>query len=310
MQYHSSTSEMIKELKGVKGAFAAVAQTGADKQFNPLVQQQAMLDIAMRLQMSLEVEWVLAQFMEMIHSQLMFDGYSYRLEQPEVVLDSGRQKGHSCSYNLSIEDIAMGQLQLFRGRKFSESELVLLENLLCSLLYPLRNAIQFRKATLSAHCDPLTGVYNRTTFDAALNREMSLAERNGESFSILVIDIDYFKKINDNHGHSAGDEVLKNVADVIQRSIRKTDQLFRFGGEEFVVLLSNSNCEVAGIIAERILSSVRKSSVDYQNQQLSVSVSIGLACLKANDTVMDIFNRADQALYAAKDNGRDQVKVA
>ena len=310
MQYHNSPSQMIKELKEVRGIFESTEQVDAGKPFNAQLEQQIMLDLSMRLQMSLELEWVVSQFMEQIHSYFLFDGFSYQLEKPNLDLTNGRQKGHSCSYHLSIEDEQMGDLVMYRGRKFAESELVLLENLLCRLLYPLRNAIQFRNATLSAHCDALTGVNNRSTFDTALSREMNLAKRSNESFSILMIDIDHFKKINDTYGHAAGDEVLKNVASEIQQSIRNTDQLFRFGGEEFVVLLNNSDCEAAGVIADRVLESVRESVVDYDQQALSVSVSIGLACLQQDENAQDIFNRADQALYAAKNDGRDQVKVA
>jgi diguanylate cyclase (GGDEF)-like protein len=310
MPYQTSSSEMIKGLKEVKDIFTSAERVAPGKPLDDQLRQQVTLDISLRLQMSLEIEWILSQFMELIHPYLSFDGYGYQLDEPAVLLRDGRQKGHQCSYNLSIDDMEMGSLVVYRGRKFVESELVLLENLLCSLLFPLRNAIRYRRATLSAHSDPLTGVNNRMTFDDAVNREMSLAQRCRQSFSILIIDIDHFKRVNDTYGHSAGDEVLKNVASQIQGSIRRTDQLFRFGGEEFVVLLNNSNCEVADYIAHRILAQVSASSVTYQQQDISVSVSVGLACLQKGDTADDIFNRADQALYAAKNHGRNQVKVA
>ncbi len=310
MQYQTSTSEMFKELKEVRDIFYVDEQTALDKSQQAHLSQQAILDIGLRLQMSLELEWVVNQFMEMLHNYLLFDGYSFRLEQPTVSLRDGRQKGHQCRYNLSIDEMEMGSVILYRGRKFTDSEMELLEYLLCSLLFPLRNAIHYRKATLSAHLDPLTGVRNRFGLDDALNREMNLANRNRQSFSILVIDIDHFKKVNDTYGHSAGDKVLKNVADEIRRGIRSTDQLFRFGGEEFVVLLNDSNAEDAAFIADRILNRVRNSKVSYNRQSIAVSASIGLACLRNGDSVEDIFNRADQALYAAKNDGRDQVKVA
>ena len=310
MRYQSSTSEMIKELKDVKGIFNSSEKVDPAARFGASAQQQLMLELSMRLQMSLELDWVITQFMEQLHSYLLFDGYQYQLEQPEFDIARGRRKGHQCSYNLSVDNAELGSMVIYRGRKYGESELVLLENLLCSLLYPLRNAIEFRKATMSAHFDPLTGVNNRSTFESALKREMHLAERGHSSFALLVIDIDHFKKVNDTYGHSAGDEVLKNVARQIEKSIRSTDQLFRFGGEEFVVLLSNSDCEIAGRIAGRILDSVRLSTVTYKRETLEVSVSIGLSCLHAGDTADDIFNRADKAMYAAKNDGRDQVKVA
>ena len=310
MQTHTSTVEMIKDLKEVKGIFQTCDQADTGNIYKPETQQQIMLDLSMRLQMSLEVEWVINQFMEHVHSYLLFDGYSFELEDSSVELAVGRQAGHSFSYNLTIQDMDLGNLVAYRGRKFSESELVLFENLLVSLLYPLRNAIQFRQASLAAHRDALTGVNNRSTFDVSLEREISMSQRQEIDCSLLVIDIDLFKKVNDTYGHSAGDEVLKKVAETIKESTRNSDLLFRYGGEEFVAILNNSDCEAAYVTANRILESVRKATIDYQGQELSVSVSIGLACLNIADSARSLFDRADSAMYDAKDEGRDQIKVA
>ncbi len=309
MQTQPSTLQMIKELKEAKGLFTAVEQAPG-KARRVQIQQQAMLELTLRLQTSLEVEWLLEQFMQYLHSHLLFDGYEYSLPALQKHIIEGRQKGHQCSYNLSIENDQLGKLTIYRGRKYSESELMLLEELLCRLLYPMRNAIKYQQATQQAHFDSLTGVNNRSTFDCALKREMSLSERNKQSFSLLVIDIDYFKKVNDTFGHSAGDEVLKKVAETIQQCIRNTDLLFRYGGEEFVAILNNSDCDAAFEVAERILESVNEAGIEYMGQSLSVSVSIGLACLKQGDTGKSLFDRADKALYNAKDEGRNQIKVA
>ncbi|HEY9052354.1 MAG TPA: GGDEF domain-containing protein [Gammaproteobacteria bacterium] len=310
MQTQPSTLQMLKELKEVNGRFNTVEQAVPGKSRRAQIQQQALLDLSMRLQISLEVDWLIDQFMQYLHTYLLFDGYQYSLSAVQKNITQGRQQGHQCSYNLSIENDQLGELIIYRGRKYSESELVLLENLLCSLLYPLRNAIRFQQATQQAHTDSLTGVNNRSTFECALKREMSLAERNKQSFSLLMIDIDHFKKVNDNFGHSAGDEVLKKVATTIQQCIRNTDLLFRYGGEEFVVILNNSDCDAAHEVADRVLDSINATEIDYMGQSLSVSVSIGLACLKQNDTGKTIFDRADKALYSAKNDGRNQVKVA
>lgn len=247
--------------------------------------------------------------MKEIRHQLTFDGYRYSLTQPALELKSGRDQGHSCTYNLSIDAFNLGKVVLYRGRKFVESELVLLESLFGSLVYPLRNAIMYRKATLMAHQDPLTGVNNRVTFESTLTREMHLAERNAQPFAMLVVDIDHFKKVNDTYGHSAGDEVIKHVAHCIQSTIRHTDQLFRFGGEEFVVLLNNSDCDTAFFISERILDAVRTSQVVCAEHLIKVSASIGLSCLQSGDTSQAMFKRADSALYLAKTSGRDQVQI-
>ncbi|MDH5484567.1 MAG: GGDEF domain-containing protein [Gammaproteobacteria bacterium] len=310
MQSQISTIEMIKDRKEVRGIFHAHEQKSRAKKTGAALNQQVLLDLSMRLQMSLEVDWIINQFMEYIHSHFMFDGFRYELPEHDIELVQGREKGHTCSYALNIENHKLGQINVFRGRKFAESELVLLENMLCSLLYPLRNAVLYLQASLLAHSDALTGVKNRSTFDQALDREVSLAQRHANNFSVMVIDIDHFKKVNDNYGHSAGDEVLKIVADKIKQSIRTSDMLFRYGGEEFVVFLSNSDCETSHVIADRMLETIRQEKVVYQQHEISVSVSIGLACLNRTDTPESIFNRADDALYSAKEGGRDQIKVA
>ncbi len=309
MQTHTSTVEMIRDLKDAKEIFQTYEQTDTKKIFNPDVQQQIMLDISMRLQQSLDVERVIQSFMETMHSFLLFDGYNYQLNEPTLQLETGRQQGHQFSYGLTIEDAQLGELVVYRGRKFSAEELEFFENVLCALVYPLRNSIQFKQATMMAHRDALTGVNNRSTFDDALEREIGLAHRQNVDCSMLVIDIDLFKKVNDTYGHSAGDVILKAVAESIQEHVRATDLVFRYGGEEFVAILNNADCETAYVIADRVLDAVRETTVEYQGQALSVSVSIGLSCLDTQDGATDLFDRADAALYKAKDSGRDQICV-
>jgi diguanylate cyclase (GGDEF)-like protein len=308
MRIHTSTQEMVKDLKEVKGVFANQDKP-ARKQYNRELEQQARLDLALTLQMSLDVDWVLNKFMEHIHAYFLFDGFAYQCAQPAVQIESARQKGHSCTYQLHIEEMDMGKLEIYRGRKFVESELVLLENLLSILVYPLRNALQYKNANQLAYCDALTGIRNRSTFVESFERELHLAQRHRQDITLLVIDIDHFKQVNDQHGHAVGDEVLIEVANRIQASIRTTDMLFRYGGEEFVAVLTNSDCEASHDIAERILHSVREIEMQTAARTLGVTVSIGLACRDAQDDRHSLFDRADKAMYAAKHAGRNQIQV-
>lgn len=309
MSIQSSPLDLIKDLRNVRSA--VLAKPLADSwEATPGQLQPLSLELALRLQTSLEVEWVIDQFMKLIHSQFMYDGYSYRLEQPALAINMGREKGHQCAYNLSIENFELGKLTLYRGRKYAESELVLLENLMTSLMHPLRNAIMYRNATQLAHRDVLTGVHNRATFDTTVTREINLAQRNKTSLAMLVVDIDHFKRVNDTWGHATGDDVIKVVAQMIQQSVRNTDHVFRYGGEEFVVVLEAADCEIACVIADRILDAVRHANVVVQGQKLNLAVSIGLSCLKRCDTAKELFGRADRALYEAKKTGRDQYQVA
>jgi len=309
MQTQSATQQMIKELKEVKGIFSNI-EKAEPKSYNHALEQQARLDLALTLQMSLDSQWLVNKFIEHIHAYLLFDGFAYQCDGTQTLITTARQKGHSCTYNLRIEDVELGKLQLFRGRKFNESELVLLENLLAMLVYPLRNAIQFKQTMTLAHRDALTGVNNRTTFDDSLDREIGLAQRHNYEFSMLLIDIDFFKNVNDTYGHQAGDDALKLIANTIQKSIRGTDLLYRYGGEEFVVLIGNTDKEQTYKIADRILKSVRKIEMQVDDQRLDLSVSIGMASLKTEDSSESLFNRADAAMYSAKNDGRDQINVA
>jgi len=127
---------------------------------------------------------------------------------------------------------------------------------------------------------------------------------------MLVIDIDFFKKINDQHGHSAGDSTLQTVSQTISDVIRQSDQLFRFGGEEFVVLLNNTELESATSLAERIRYAIEQAETVSESDTIKVTASIGVAHFDKAENMDDLFGRADQALYNAKENGRNKVSVA
>ena len=309
MSIQSSPLDQVRDLRDVRSILQAREQAESRRPqavgWHPLA-----LELTLKLQTSLEVEWIIDQFMKMIHSHLMYDGYTYSLTTQAVAVNEGREVSHSCTYNLSIDTFDLGKLVLFRGRKFIESELMVLENLIASLIYPLRNAVLYRNATLLAHRDVLTGVNNRSTFESTITREINLAHRNDRNLAMLVIDIDHFKRVNDSYGHAAGDEIIKLVAKMIGLSVRNTDHIFRYGGEEFVVLLEAADCEKACVIADRILDAVRHASIEWQGQSFTTAVSIGVSCLQDTDTPDELFNRADRALYEAKNTGRDQYKIA
>ncbi len=157
--------------------------------------------------------------------------------------------------------------------------------------------------------DQLTGLENRRSWECKSAAEKDRAYRNGSKFSILVLDIDHFKKFNDTHGHAVGDKVLCHVAHTIDNNLRKYDQAFRIGGEEFVVLLPQCDIELAVNVAERLRECIDNSSVNVEGQTLSVTVSIGAAewYSEAVETIDALFERADTELYRAKENGRNQV---
>jgi diguanylate cyclase (GGDEF)-like protein len=169
--------------------------------------------------------------------------------------------------------------------------------------------LAYDKLNLDANTDGLTKCFNKVYFNSASDLEVKKSKITGRPLSLMVFDIDFFKKLNDNYGHDAGDKVLKELAELIRaQGIRDGDIFARYGGEEFVVLLPNTNLKNAFEIAERIRQMIEKNQFRYDDHLLPVTVSIGIADYrKGVETGVDLFKRADQAVYKSKQNGRNQV---
>ncbi len=160
--------------------------------------------------------------------------------------------------------------------------------------------------------DALTGLYNRRQMDEILDREIRRAARHQRELVLMMIDIDHFKRINDVHGHEVGDLVLREVAQCIQRQVRDEDYAFRYGGEEFLLLLPDANPEQIGVRGETILEAVRHLRLSWMGQPLDrVSVSLGVAAFPAHGhNAADLVRAADGALLKAKAAGRDRLETA
>ena len=172
-------------------------------------------------------------------------------------------------------------------------------------LYALKEKLQEQ-----ANHDPMTNLYNRRYFYAIATDILNLAHRENNALSIMMIDIDLFKQVNDTYGHAVGDMTIKKLAKIMQIHTRKSDIIARLGGEEFAILLPNTDLEGAKKIALNLKNIVEKSSIKLDNNQsLKFTISIGVALFNDFDTIDTALSRADQALYQAKENGRNQVKV-
>lgn len=157
-----------------------------------------------------------------------------------------------------------------------------------------------------ATTDPLTGLNNRRAFDNSLQLELAIVERRSTPLSLLVLDVDHFKKVNDTFGHEAGDKVLQGIANVLSGCARVIDSVARVGGEEFAVILPNTDAEGAQEVAERMRIAVAQSNWLGQ----PTTISIGCATLQAKEDAVGVYARADAALYAAKAAGRNRVALA
>jgi diguanylate cyclase len=156
-----------------------------------------------------------------------------------------------------------------------------------------------------ARTDTLTGLPNRRALDEELSRRLAEWQRHERAFSLMMIDIDHFKRFNDTHGHQAGDAVLQQVGACLRRSMRESDVVARFGGEELTVVLPGTSAEEARQACERARRAIRKTPFVHDGQRLSVTVSVGGAECLSGESVGGLLHRADDALYAAKHAGRD-----
>lgn len=271
------------------------------------IELQRTLKLAGLLQTSLEIPNVLEYFITAAKEVIQFDGIHFEYKPLNVELKFSKQAKHRCFYRLRLCEELLGVINFSRKTPFSKDEMATMETLLCQLIYPLRNAILYQKAIKAAHVDPLTGANNRAALDKTLQRELELAHRHQLLLSMIVLDIDKFKDINDSFGHTAGDYILKTLVTCIDETARGSDMLFRYGGEEFVLILSGTDSEGAKRIAERLRCAIEAYPFVYDRQEIAVTASFGVATLTSRDDSTRLFNKADSALYQAKDAGRNQV---
>lgn len=264
------------------------------------------------LQTTLELDTLIKLFAQQVDKLFGIDGV-------ELIVDSNlcagggytTQHGHTaihhCEYSLNTDDQQLAQLRLYSRQRIAEAQLALIEIATSCLVYPLKNAIQYRNTLLQAHKDPLTGLGNRLAMQMALEKDLARTRRHKAPLSVLMIDIDHFKSINDTYGHTIGDHVIAAVAQTLEHTIRDADNAFRYGGEEFLVILDDSDLDGALCAAERIRHNIDTMTLPAIGKSgRSVTVSVGCATLHEADSIDSFIERADQALYKAKAEGRNR----
>lgn len=162
---------------------------------------------------------------------------------------------------------------------------------------------------LLAMTDPLTGISNRRHFLSQISEEIERTKRYGNPFSLMMIDIDNLKEINDTYGHEAGDEVLRSFAKHCLGRLRTVDQFARFGGDEFIALLVQTGQEKSKEVAERLISGIKSMEIQIENETIHITVSIGLTSTDQESSVEELIKSADRALYEAKNGGRNRVTI-
>ena len=271
--------------------------------------------LGLQLQTSLEPQRILGLFFREIQRLVPLDALNYEHQPSDLRLQLGTRGHHSISYSLSHEGEQLGELVFRRNQRFSEQEQGNLESLLSALLFPMRNALLYRAATQSALRDPLTDTGNRIAMDQTLEREIEMSRRHSQPLSLLMLDIDHFKQINDTYGHAEGDALLRELGQLLKSHVRAEDIACRYGGEEFIMIMPDASLEAVQQRAEYLRQAVKKMRLQQvQNQGQTpegITLSLGVAVYPQHGRTKDaVLHAADAALYLAKQAGRDRVVVA
>lgn len=271
---------------------------------------QRELMLVQALQGTLELDALVARFGYEVGKEVPHDGLRYWHAERNLDSSVGEAAANTCSYRLRVEGEYLGELKFLRRRRFTEAELMLLETSLAGLLYPLRNALKYRAAIEASSFDYLTGTFNRRALDIALTREVDLARRHGFALSLIMLDIDHFKAVNTEHGHAVGDQVIQAVAHCVNQNTRRSDVLFRYGGEEFVLLLSNTDGAGALCLAEKVRFAVARLRHPVGAGEIAITLSLGVSSQRQDDDAGSLIRRADVALREAKLSGRNRIVLA
>ena len=223
------------------------------------------------------------------------------------VAKNSRSMKISLDYGHSPGALQQAELSYVFSKVLSPLQRKLLSEIHAIYALGLKHALEYYRIRQLATKDMLTGLYNRSHFNDSLHKLMSSSLRNKQTFGLLILDLDNFKRVNDGHGHQQGDKVLVEFASLLTGSLRDSDHAFRFGGDEFCCLLLDSDPKANERVARRIQKAIAKHPLFSQH---NVSVSVGATTFYAIDTQETLFKRADTALYAAKHSGKNVFKAA
>lgn len=268
------------------------------------------LQLSFILQSTLNLYELMKRFHQELKNTINYQGFSYYHAESKAKFEIGKLQFYQARYQLKIEDSSLGEITLSKNLAFTPEEINVLENTLVFLLMPLRNSLAYEHAIKLSMIDPLTHLCNRQAFDMTLQREIEFAKRHKTNLSLLVVDIDFFKQVNDTYGHQAGDLVLIEFAERLRQIHRQSDMIFRYGGEEFTLILAHTEQKGAMQVAERICQKTAETPFIIKQKEVTITVSIGVSTHQETENNKKLFSRADIALYTAKAAGRNQVKMS
>jgi len=284
-----------------------IASTSRSEQ--QILFDQVRLQLGTALQTSLNPQTILETYFTQLSVLVEISGLKFTGSKYPEEYGFGNKGVHTLRYQLDTGKQDVGEIVYCSRSRLSGLKLELLELATSTLVFPLLNAQIHQQALTHAHTDTLTKLANRRSLEIYLPSQIASAHRYQRPLSALIIDIDHFKSINDSHGHQFGDVVLQTVAQVLEKTARTSDRVFRYGGEEFVCILDGTDAQGAQITAERLRKAV--ASIDLEKEanikNRSLSISLGFAELSSGEEAKTLLQRADIALYQAKRKGRNCV---
>ncbi|WP_462151068.1 GGDEF domain-containing protein [Pseudoalteromonas xiamenensis] len=279
--------------------------------FGSALQSQSSLNeyqkLVEKLQTSLDLTELVTIYADFAARVFKFSGMQFHCSLGVFPMKNADLSNTPSTFELHLSGEHLGQLVYFSQYPVSESITDKLAKFHQCLLYPLRNALMYTRVLKLATKDSLTGLNNRSQFNEILKQKIETARRQHRPFGLMLLDLDNFKQVNDVYGHKAGDEVLVEFATILDNSVRATDSVFRFGGDEFAILIDDPAIMTNKVVAERIMKTVTKSAL---MNRYGVTSSIGYTLALSKDGEDELFARADKGLYQAKNAGRNCARSA
>jgi len=259
-----------------------------------------------QLQTTLALDKLLDIFAMEAARYIKFSGLYFKSKIVSKTLRGSQKAKHERQFELKLNDEFIGTISYSINKPISMHHYKDLQRIHQIILYPLKNALQYHQAMQLAMQDGLTGLGNRRYFDEQLKRAMHNANRHHAQVGLVLGDLNKFKAVNDTYGHNAGDQVLIQFADILRSCVRDSDSVFRFGGDEFAVIVENASEYALDIIQSRIDSSLKSNIILAKYQ---IGCSLGTTFMNRADNEHSLFERADQALYRQKMNMSKQLSV-
>ena len=274
---------------------------------NEVISTEELLKVMQVLQTTLDINFLIENFSKELQSITSHNYLNYKNIDQNINIKIGDQTANKVVIELDLDKRKLGKLVISRKTEFSDNEKEKINRLAILLLFPINNILNYGQAIANANIDPITKLNNRMLFNKILEQEIDFAQRYNQKLLMMMIDLDNFKKINDEYGHIVGDIMLKNVSGFLKKFMRRSDLVFRYGGDEFCIILRNTTLNGANELANRIRKSINNEIFTCGDHEIKITVSIGLVKIHEEDDSIKFIERADRLLYEAKEIGRNSV---